>query len=259
VIDNKGGAGGTIGAAEVARSSADGYTLLFTTSSTHAISPHLMKVPYKDSDFTPIAHVADAPLVLLVPSSLNVKTVSDFIALARREPGQLHYSTSGNGTISHLTMEDFRARTDLDIVPVPYKGGGPAMQDLMGGSVQALFSAVPGVMGLVKSGRIRAIGITSLNRSPLARDIPTLAESGVPGFSSVAWFGFYGPRSLDPAIVARINSEINKLLKSPELISALAAQGAEPGRGSPSDFAAMVAKDSEHWAKIIRDRKITLQ
>ena len=259
IVDNKGGGGGIIGAAEVARAPADGYTILFTTSSTHAIAPHLQKLPYNPvSDFTPIAHLADAPLVLLVSSTTNVKTVGELVALARQKPGVLNYGTSGKGTISHLTMEAFKSRAGIDIVQVPYKGGASILPDLVSGAVQVLFSALPGVMEQTKTGRLRALALTSPKRSALAPELPTVAESGFPGYTSFAWFGLYGPRGLSPDVVKRLNAEVNAILDAPDAISALGALGAEPRRSSPSEFAAMVAADSDHWKKIIVDQKITL-
>lgn len=260
IVDNKGGGGGTIGAAEVARARSDGYTILFATNSTHAIAPHLQKLPYDPvTDFTPIAHVSDAPSVLLVSSTTNVKNVGELLALARQKPGVLNFASSGNGTVSHLTMEAFKGFTGVDIVHVPYKGGGATlMPDMFSGAVQILFSALPGVMEQTKTGRIRALALTSPKRSPLAPELPTMAESGVPGFTSIIWFGLYGPKGMNPDVVKRLNAEVNSILQTPEAISALAALGAEPGRGSPSEFSSMVAADSDRWKKIIVERKITL-
>lgn len=199
-------------------------------------------------------------MVVLVPGSLDIKSIGDLVAKARANPGKLNYATSGPGTVSHLTTESFLAQTNLSIVHVPYKGGGPAiLPDLIGGGVQLLFSAMPGVMDQVKSGRLRAIAITSPQRSSLAPDLPTVAESGVPGFSSVVWFGFYGPKGMDPQVVNRLHDEVGKALQAQSVVSGFAALGALPGSGSQAEFAAMVAKDSAHWAKIIKDRKITLE
>ena len=262
VIDNRPGAGGTIGTAEAAKAPHDGYTLLFTTSSTHAISPHLMpKLAYKaDKDFTPIAHVADAASVLLVTPSLPVKNVQELIAYAKAHPGKLNYATSGNGTIVHLNTAAFAAQAGIQLTHVPYKGTAQSISDLATGQVHMLFDSIPTGMPHVASGRLRALAVTSEQRTKLAPDLPTLAESGLPGYSSVTWFGVYAPAGIKPELVARINAAFNKAIATPEVAASLAKLGADVAKpGTPAQFGAMVQADSARWAKVIKDNRITLE
>jgi tripartite-type tricarboxylate transporter receptor subunit TctC len=262
VVDNKPGAGGTIGAAEAAKAPADGYTLLLTTSSTHAISPHLMpRLAYDPrKDFTPVAHLADAPSVLLVTNSLPVKSVAELIAYGKAHPGQLNYATSGNGTIVHLNAAAFSAQAGIEMTHVPYKGTALAIPDLAAGQTHVLFDSLPTGMPHVKSGKLRALAVTSSKRSALAPELPTLAESGLPGFSSVTWFGVYLPAGAPPALVERVHAAFAKAIQAPEVAASLAKLGVEPAAPStPAQFAAMVQADSARWASVIRQHKITLE
>lgn len=262
VVDNKPGAGGTIGSAEVAKATPDGYTVLFTTSSTHAISPHLMpRLSYDAAkDFTPVAHVADAPSVLLVTPSLPVKTVAELVAYAKANPGKLNYASSGNGTIVHLNSAAFSAQAGIDMTHVPYKGTALSIPDLITGQVHVLFDSLPTGMPHVVSGKVRALGVTSEKRSGLAPELPTLAESGLPGFSSVTWFGVYLPAGAPPALVARVHQAFTKAVQTPEVKASLAKLGVDPAEPStPAKFAAMVQADSARWASVIRQHKITVQ
>lgn len=262
VIENKPGAGGTIGAAEAAKAAADGYTLLLTTSSTHAISPHLMpKLAYRpQQDFTPIAHVADAASVLLVTPSLPVRSVQELIAYARANPGKLNYASSGNGTIVHLNTAAFAAQAGVSLTHVPYKGTGQSIGDLAAGQVHLLFDSIPTGMPHVASGRLRALAVTSQQRSRLAPDLPTVAESGLPGYASVTWFGVYGPAGMPAPLVASINAAFNQALQDPEVIARLGKLGVEVAKpATPQQFGAMVQADSARWAKIIQDNRITTE
>ena len=261
VIDNKPGAGGTIGTGEVVKAPADGYTLLFTTSSTHAISPHLMsKLAYKaDKDFTPIAHVADAASVLLVTPSLPVKSVQELVAYAKANPGKLNYASSGNGTIVHLNALEFSARAGVQMTHVPYKGTAQSISDLATGQVHVLFDSIPTGMPHVASGRLRALAVTSPQRTKLAPELPTVAETGLPNYSSVTWFGVYGPAGMKPELTAKINAAFNKAIASPEVAASLAKLGADVAKpGTPAQFESMVKADSDRWAKVIKDNNISL-
>jgi tripartite-type tricarboxylate transporter receptor subunit TctC len=262
VVDNRPGAGGTIGAAEAAKAQPDGYTLLLTTSSTHAISPHLMpRLAYDPrKDFTPVAHLADAPSVLLVTNSLPVKTVGELIAYGKAHPGKLNYATSGNGTIVHLNAAAFSAQAGVEMMHVPYKGTALAIPDLVAGQTHVLFDSLPTGMPHVKGGRLRALAVTSEKRSALAPELPTMAESGLPGYSSVTWFGVYLPAGAPPALVDRIHKAFAKAMQSSEVAEGLAKLGVEPAAPStPAKFAAMVQADSARWATVIRQHKISVE
>jgi tripartite-type tricarboxylate transporter receptor subunit TctC len=258
VVENRPGAGGTIGADQVAKSAADGYTLLIATSSTHSIGPQLnAKIPYNaQTDFTPVGHVANSPNLLLVPASLNVNTTREFVALAKSKPGALNYGSSGNGTIVSLTAELFKAQAGLFITHIPYRGTALVIPDLKAGQIHLLFDSVVSAQPHLQDGRLKVLGITSAKRSPLLPDVPTVAEA-LPGFASNTWFGLYGPKGLPQEVTTRINQALNATLQDKELVERLAKLGAEPGGGTPEAFAKLVADDAATWGKLIRERKIT--
>ncbi|RJG03263.1 tripartite tricarboxylate transporter substrate binding protein [Noviherbaspirillum sedimenti] len=261
VIDNKSGAVGAIGSNEVARAPADGYTLLIATTSTHAIAPHVStKLPYNAvKDFTPIAFLTEANNLLVVSPTLPVKNVKELLALAREKPGYLNYVSSGVGSFGHLSFELLAAQTGVSFTHVPYKGTGAALQDLMSGAVHMALEAIPSALPKVKSGMAGALAVSGAHRSAIAPDIPTIAESGVPGFSVQSWFGLYGPRGMPPELTQRINEKVNKMLQSPNMVVRFQAMGIEAGRGSPADFAAMVANDSARWGRIAKERNIKME
>jgi tripartite-type tricarboxylate transporter receptor subunit TctC len=260
VVDNKPGAGGTIGSDLAAKAAPDGYTLLLSTTSTHSIAPSFgTKLPYDAvADFTPIAHVGDAPSIMLVPNSSPAKTVQEWVAYARKNPGKLNYASSGNGTVVHLGTEYFKEQAGLFLVHIPYRGTALAIPDLVSGKVDVLFDSLPSGLPHVKEGRLRALGITSVKRSPLLPDLPAISET-VKGYESVTWFGVYGPKGLPADVVSRVNTGLNQALQEAEVKDRLARLGIEPAGGTPQQFAAMVARDRAKWHKIITDRKITAQ
>jgi tripartite-type tricarboxylate transporter receptor subunit TctC len=262
IVENKPGAGGTIGVAEAARATADGHTLVMTTSSTHAISPHLMaKLPYDAiKDFSPILHVADAASVLLVTPSLPVNTVAELVAYAKANPEKLNFASSGNGTIVHLTAEAFKAQAGIAMTHVPYKGTALAIPDVINGNVHVIFDSIPSGMPHAKTGRLRALAVTGEQRSSLAPELPTVAETGLPGFSSVTWFGLFGPARVKPETVKAIHAAFDKALRSDDVRAALAKNGVDPAPPrSTVEFEALVAADSARWGRIIRDRNIVLE
>ena len=260
VVENRPGAGGTIGADAASKSAADGYTLLLATSSTHSIGPAINpKIPYNaETDFTPISYVASSPNIVVVPNTLPVKTMREFIDYARKNPGKLNYASSGNGTIVHLTTEYFKAESGTFILHIPYRGTALAIPDLVSGKVDVLFDSFVTGMPHVRDGKLRALAVTTAKRSALAPDLPTVSEV-LPGFESVTWFGLYGPKAMPADITAKVNQAVNSALADADVKERFARLGAEPAGGTPQAFAAMVKLDNTKWKKIIADRKISVE
>ncbi len=259
VVDNKPGAGGTLGSDLAAKATADGYTLLLSTTSTHSIGPNLNpKIPYDAMrDFTPISQVGNAPSIMLVPNNSPAKTVQEWIEYARKNPGKLNYASSGNGTIVQLTAELFKSQAQLFVVHIPYKGTALAIPDLVSGKVDVLFDSLPTGLPHVKEGRLRALGVTSAKRTPLAPDLPPISDV-LPGYESTTWFGLFGPKGLPPEVVTRVNMAANQVLKDPEVVDRLTRLGIEPVGGTPAQFTGMLNTELSKWKKIITERKITL-
>jgi len=254
VVDNRPGAAGNIGSDLVAKSAPDGYTLLMGTVGTHAINPSLYsKMPYDHvKDFVPVVLVAGVPNVLVVNPALPVNSVADLIKLAKDKPGQINFASSGSGTSIHLSGELFKTMAGVDITHIPYKGSSPALTDLMGGQVQIMFDNLPSALPQIKAGKLRAIAVTSLKRAPVLPDVPTISESGLPGFEASSWFGVLAPAGTPAPIVARINAEVNKWLQSTDARERLLSQGAEAAGGSPEQFANHIRAESEKWAKVVK-------
>ena len=259
VVDNRTGAGGVIGADQVAKAAPDGYTLLLATTSTHSVGPAINpRLPYDTvQDFTPIAHVGNAPSIMLVPNSSPARTVKEWIAYSQKNPGKLNYASSGNGTIVHLGAELFKAQAGLFLVHIPYKGTALAIPDLVAGQIDVMFDSLPTGLPHVRDGRLRALGVTSLKRTALAPELPAIAET-LPGFESNTWFGLYGPKGLPADLVAKLNAAANKALADADAKERLARLGIEPAGGTPQQLAKMVAADFTKWKAIVVERKITL-
>ena len=259
VVENRPGAGGTIGSDLVAKSVADGYTLLLATSSTHSIGPALNpKIPYDaQADFTPVSHVGNAPSIMLVPNSAPANTVKEWVDYARKNPGRLNFGSSGNGTIVHLTAEVFKAQAGLFIVHIPYRGTALAIPDLVSGKLDVMFDSLPTGLPHVRDGRLKALAVTSAKRSPLAPDLPAVSEV-VPGFESNTWFGLYGPKGLPNDIRDKVSGVVQQVLQDADIKDRLARLGIEPVGGSATQFAQMVQADAAKWKKIIAERKITI-
>jgi tripartite-type tricarboxylate transporter receptor subunit TctC len=255
VVDNRAGAGGNIGADLVAKSPPDGYTLLMGTVGTHAINASLYaKMPYDHvRDFAPVILVAGVPNVLVVTPGLPVKSVQELIAYGKANPGKLNFASSGNGTSIHLSAELFKTMTGVQMAHVPYKGSAPALVDLAGGQVQLMFDNLPSALALIKGGKLKALAVTSLQRSAALPDVPTVAESGLPGFEASSWFGLLAPAGTPKDIIAKLNSEVAKWLATPEAKEKLAAQGAIPAGLPPEEFARHIATETVKWQKVVKD------
>jgi tripartite-type tricarboxylate transporter receptor subunit TctC len=261
VIDNRPGAGGVLGAELAAKAAPDGYTLFLGGVASHAVNPNLNdRLPYDPiRDFAPVVLLASAPLVLVVHPSVPADSVKAFVALARSKPGQLNYASNGNGSSSHLAAVMFDSMTGVDMVHVPYKGLSPALADLLSGRVQVMFSSVVAILPHIKAEKLRGLAVTGSRRLPSMPNLPTIAESGLPGYEASSWYGVLAPAGTPREIVARLNSELVKVLDQPEVRGSLLAEGAEPIGGTPEQFAAHIRSEKERLGKLIREAKIRLE
>ena len=259
VVENRPGAGGVLGADLAAKSAADGYTLLFTTSSTHSVGPTVNpKIPYNaQADFTPIIHMASSPNVVLVPASSPAKSVAEFIALAKSKPGQLNYASSGNGTVVHLSTEYFKALSNTFIVHIPYRGTALAIPDLISGKLDLLIDSFVSGMPHARDGKLRALAVTTAKRTALAPNLPTVAET-LPGYESSTWFGLFAPKGLAAESVQKINQAANAVLQDAEVKDRLSRLGAEAVGGTPQALADIAAREQAAWRKIIAQRGLTI-
>jgi tripartite-type tricarboxylate transporter receptor subunit TctC len=252
VVDNRPGAGSAIAAEITAKAPPDGYTL-FLTAGSIAITAGLQKHPAYDpvKDFAAVSLVASTPNVLVVQPSLPVKTVADLIKLARAKPGQLNYGSGGSGTMTHLSGELLKVMTGIQIAHVAYKGAPLAVVDVMAGQIQMAIGALPGVLPQIRAGQVRAIAVTTTKRSPSAPDIPTVAESGVPGYEASNWYGMLAPAATPTSIITRLNSEIGRALQDAEIVESLRRQGLEPLPSTPDEFARYLKSEIGKWSKVI--------
>lgn len=254
VVDNRPGASGIVGSEIVANATPDGYTLLMGNVATHAVNVNLHKKLSYDplKSFEPVSRVAEVPEILLVHPSVPATSVKELIALAKSKPGALTYGSAGNGTPPHLAAELFKLMANVNIVHVPYKGTPPAMTDLMGGQLTMIFSNILSALPLVNGGKVKALGVTSIKRSRVAPTIPTIAESGLPGFQENSWYGVLAPAGTPPAIISTLNKAIVQALKSPALLDTLTKQGAEVSASSPAEFREFIRAEIERYAKIVK-------
>ena len=253
IVDNRPGAGSIVGTEIVAKAVPDGYTLLVVASSI-TLNPTLHKnLPYDPvRDLTPITQLSAFPNILVVHPAVPVKTVKELVALAKAKPGSLNYGSSGAATGTHLSAELFKYMTGVDMVHVPYKGGGPAVQALLGGQVQLNFATIVSVLPHMRGGKLRGIAVTTARRSPAAPEIPTIAEAGVPGYDHGPWNGFLAPAKTPRAVIARLNEETARILQQPDVKSVFMNEGAEPVGNKPEEFAAIIREETAKWAKVIR-------
>ena len=260
IIENKGGAGGTIGTDFVAKSVPDGYTLLFVSTSISTNVASGKKLPYDlMKDLEPISEVAISPLAVVVGNNVKATTLRELIDLARAKPKGINYGTAGIGGINHLGTELLASATKIQLTHVPYKGMGPAFTDLMGGNLQMLVPTVASVIQQIKSGNMRALAVTSRQRSPLAPEIPTVSEAGVPGFQLEVWYGLMGPSNLPKYVVQRMRDELKVVLAMPEVQETLAREGATPQLSTPEEFRSLIQSDITRWARLIKDEGIELE
>lgn len=263
VVDNVPGAGGSLGAEKVARSPADGYTLLMGHTGTLAVNPALYpKLGYKPlASFTPVAWVARVPNVLVVHDSVPAKNLAELLALAKARPGQLAYGSGGNGSAAHVTMEYLKLQTGTSFLHVPYRGTAPSVTDLLAGQVQVLFTGAPALLPHIQAGKIRALAVSSPRRIALLPDVPTVAESGVPGtkdFEADQWYGIVAPAGTPADIVNALNVQINKSLNSQEVKMRLSAEGAEPTPATPKAFGELIAKEIPRWDRVVKAARISV-
>ena len=253
LVDNRAGAGGNVGSDLVAKSPADGYTLVMGVTGSHAINTSLYsRMPYDPvTDFVAISQVAVVPNVLVVHPSVPAKNLAELVALAKKEPGKLNYASLGNGTAAHLGMEMLKSEAGVDITHVPYKGSAPAVSDLLGGQVQMMVDGLPSALPHVKAGKLRAIALTSLRRSPSLPDLPTISET-YPGFYADAWSGLFAPKGTPQPVVNKLSAEVQRILKLPDVREKLAALGAEPVGSTQAEFAAHVKKEIDKWARVVK-------
>lgn len=254
MVDNKPGAGGSIGANIVAKSPANGYTLFLANGSSHGVTPGLYpKLPYDSvQDFSPVALIAIAPNLLVVNAATGIQSYADFVRLARQQPGKMTIASAGSGSLSHLSGELFKSSAGIDLLHVPYKGAAPAVTDLMGGQVQSMIINIPTVLPFIRSGKLKALAVTSAKRSPELPDVPTLSESGLAGYETVAWFGLLAPANTPPQIVQQLQAQAQKSLLQAEIRETLSRMGADASGMGPRDFAAFIKSEIAKYSAVIK-------
>lgn len=253
-VDNRAGAGGSIGTEAAARAAPDGYTVVLASTSEIAVNPSLYTRLTYDTvrDLAALAMVASTPIVVVVHPSMPLKTVKDLVALARQRPGDINVASAGNGTFTHLSGELFRSVAGVTWTHVPYKGAPAALTDLVSGQVQVMFSSLPAAVALISSGRLKALAVSTANRSRTLAQVPTVMESGVPGYEVVYWYGLFAPAATPKQIVARLHNEIAQALHAPEVVASLGKQGATPGTMSQPQFADFVKREVAKWSKVVK-------
>lgn len=259
IVDNKGGASGTIFSEQLTHMPADGYTLMLTATH-HVINPGLYKNLKYDTrtDFTPLAMVAAVPNVLVVHPGFAPKSVAELIAYAKANPGKVNFGSSGTGGANHLSGELFKLLAGVNMVHIPYKGAAPALNDLLGGQIPVMFDSVPGVLPHIQAGKLRALGVTSLKRSPALPDVPTIDEAGIKGFEATAWFGLYAPPRMDAKLRDKLANDVLKALQSAQIRTDFSSKGAEPGTMTQAQFSAFVDAELTKWLKVIADANVTV-
>ena len=260
IVDNISGGGGIIASQATARAAPDGYTLMVGYVGTHGTNPALRKLPYDAiKDFTPIAMIGGTPNILVVNPTVPANNLKEFIAYAKSNPNSVSYGSSGQGTLTHLAMEQLKEETGINVAHAPYRGIGPALTDLLGAQTQAVFPGLAAALPHIKAGKLRPLAITGAQRHPLMPNVPTFAELGFTGFDGVQWYGIVGPAKMPPALVKRLNAEINKLIIAPELKEKLSGEALEPMPMSPEQFGEYMKADIAKWEKLVKSRKIEIK
>lgn len=260
IVDNRGGAGGTLGVDLATKAPADGYTIVMGSFGNVLAAPALYKnLPYDPlKDLAPVILVSTPPGILVVNPGLPLKNVQGLIAYGRSRSGQLNYGSAGNGVWNHLFAELFKAMARIDMTHVPYKGTGPAVADVLGGQIQLSFSPFPTALPHVKTGRLRALGVTDIKRSPAMPELPTIAESGLPGYSAASWFALMAPAGTPRPVIAKLNGEVNRMFSEPEIKAAFASDGSAPAGGTPEDLARSISEGIAKWGRLVRDLGLRL-
>jgi len=260
VVENRAGAGGNIAVDYVAKQAPDGYTIVLANVGALAVNPHILKTPYDPlKDLVPISMAAEFANVLVVQPSLGINTVADYVKAAREKPGTITYASSGIGGAGHLAGELLRSMAKIDIVHVPYKGGGPAMQGFLGGQVASFFATPISSISQIRAGKAKAVATTGAKRAALMPDVPTVAEAGYPGYEALNWYGFLAPKGTPKEIIDRLNREIVKALAHPQVVSALHKTGTEPKSSTPDEFAAYIKREYDTWGKVVKEAGIKPQ
>jgi tripartite-type tricarboxylate transporter receptor subunit TctC len=260
IIDNRGGAAGTIAADIAAKSPNDGYTLLLAHVNANSIVPALgSKLPYNaDTDFTPIVLLGITPNILIANVNAPAKTIKEMVSYMKQNPNKISFGSAGNGSTQHLALELFKDKAGIEAIHVPYKGSGPVLIDLVAGHINYAFETMTAATPHIQNGSVIAIGQTRTKRSPAYKDLPTMEQLGFPGFEATAWYGLAGPAKLDPKIVQKINEDVNKVLKMPDVIEKMKVVGAEDGGGSPESFNNFILQDRQKWAKLVKEANLKI-
>lgn len=260
IVDNRAGGGGIVGSEHVMKSAPDGYTLLVGTVTTHAVSAALYRRPPFDPqrDFAPIIEFAHIPQLLSVHPSIPARSVKELIAIAKARPNEFSYGTAGAGSASHMAMELFQSMANVKMVHVPYKGTGPALAELLGGHLSVMFDVIMTTLPHMQAGKLRTLGISSLQRSPITPNVPTIAETGYPGYEAMVWFGLFAPAGTPPEVIRRINEETARALRTPGMRELLASQGLEVVASSPAEFGNRVSTEIAKWRKVVLEAGIKL-
>jgi tripartite-type tricarboxylate transporter receptor subunit TctC len=259
IIDNQAGGGGAIGSQAVARAAPDGYTLIQSYVATHGTSPATRKLNYDAvKDFSPVGMIGMTPNALVVNAGLPVANIKEFVEYVKKNPGKVSYGSAGQGSLTHLTMELFKQQIGSFMVHIPYRGVAPAFTDLIGGQTQCMFPGLAGGIPHIRSGRVRALAVTGLQRHPLLKDVPTLDESGYKGFDAMQWYGVMGPAGLPAAVQKQLNDTLNQVLRQPDMREKLSVEAVEPTPMTPEQFMQYVTQDIARWSKLAKERNISL-